>query len=173
MWSLIIRVYGPFRLSICNCGKDYSLESLCWIATPCCCARRLEAKEQSSEGVQLQCNASLSHSQTQPNPTISLSHGLVGLMNGWQGYQWSEKEILPGKHLEAFLWHASGTWVDRLAIIHLKKHLLLKGKRWEKSWCVLFRASPSSFCINGWLSHLCNNCTPLLLRAFLNLFFAV
>ena len=43
---------APFRLSICNCGKDYSLESLCWIATPCCCARRLEAKEQSSEGVQ-------------------------------------------------------------------------------------------------------------------------
>ena len=31
-------LYGLFRLSICNCGKDYSLESLCWIARPCCFA---------------------------------------------------------------------------------------------------------------------------------------
>ena len=57
---------APFRLSICNCGKDYSLESLCWIATPCCCARRLEAKEQSSEGVQ--CIFEPQSNPTQPNP---------------------------------------------------------------------------------------------------------
>ena len=35
-----IILYGSFRLSICNCGKDYSLELLCWIVTPCCCARK-------------------------------------------------------------------------------------------------------------------------------------
>ena len=47
-------LYGSLRLSICNRGKEYSLESLCWNAKPCCCAWRLEAKEHSSEHAVMQ-----------------------------------------------------------------------------------------------------------------------
>ena len=57
---------APFPLSICNCGKDYSLDTLLLRARPCCWAWWLESKEQSSEGVQLHHS---SHSSPQPNPT--------------------------------------------------------------------------------------------------------
>ena len=47
-------LYDSFRLSIGNRGEDCSLESLHWNAKPCCCALRLEAKEQSLEHAVMQ-----------------------------------------------------------------------------------------------------------------------
>ena len=66
---------APFPLSICNCGKDYSLDTLLLRARPCCWAWWLESKEQSSEGVQLH-HSSHSQSQSQSQYTATMDHGL-------------------------------------------------------------------------------------------------
>ena len=58
---------APFPLSICNCGKDYSLDTLLLRARPCCWAWWLESKEQSSEGVQCIIRATVNPN---PNPNI-------------------------------------------------------------------------------------------------------
>ena len=48
---VIIQVYWLLGLSICNCGKDHSLDTLLLRVKPCCWAWWLESKERSSEGV--------------------------------------------------------------------------------------------------------------------------
>ena len=66
---------APFPLSICNCGKDYSLDTLLLRARPCCWAWWLESKEQSSEGVQCIIRATVN-----PNPN---SHATRGRLLGF------------------------------------------------------------------------------------------